>query len=196
MVVCSDNHNIKEYTPKNCWIKSDLTFEGLKQIIYEPTERVRIQENKPDEKNSYKVIDSITFLDEDFPTNEIKLNSNLVSIIGGKSTGKSTLLRSIANTINPNSENDPEWDKLINPTVKIKWRNGNENMYQYSTIESEKDENKAQIKYIPQNYLTKQVLDMEDENSFSNNLIKEIGREGSCVPERFNHEFRIICSLE
>ena len=174
MVVCSDNHNIKEYTPKNCWIKSDLTFEGLKQIIYEPTERVRIQENKPDEKNSYKVIDSITFLDEDFPTNEIKLNSNLVSIIGGKSTGKSTLLRSIANTINPNSENDPEWDKLINPTVKIKWRNGNENMYQYSTIESEKDENKAQIKYIPQNYLTKQVLDMEDENSFSNNLIKEI----------------------
>lgn len=174
MVVCSDNHNIKEYTPKNCWIKSDLTFEGLKQIIYEPTERVRIQENKPDEKNSYEVIDSITFLDEDFPTNEIKLNSNLVSIIGGKSTGKSTLLRSIANTINPNSENDPEWDKLINPTVKIKWRNGNENMYQYSTIESEKDENKAQIKYIPQNYLTKQVLDMEDENSFSNNLIKEI----------------------
>lgn len=174
LVTCSDNHNIKEYTPKNCWIKSDLTFEGLKQIIYEPTERVRIQENKPDEKNSYEVIDSITFLDEDFPTNEIKLNSNLVSIIGGKSTGKSTLLRSIANTINPNSENDPEWDKLINPTVKIKWRNGNENMYQDSTIESEKDENKAQIKYIPQNYLTKQVLDMEDENSFSNNLIKEI----------------------
>lgn len=39
---------------------------------------------------------------------------------------------------------------------------------------NQKDENKAQIKYIPQNYLTKQVLDMEDENSFSNNLIKEI----------------------
>lgn len=171
---CSDNHNIKEYTPKNCWIKSDLTFEGLKQIIYEPTERVRIQETKPDEKNSYEVIDSITFLDEDFPTNEIKLNSNLVSIIGGKSTGKSTLLRSIANTINPNSENDPEWSKLINPTVKIKWRNGNENIYQNSTAESDKNENKARIKYIPQNYLTKQVLDMEDENSFSNNLIKEI----------------------
>lgn len=174
MVVCSDNHNMHEYTPKNCWIKSDLTFEGLKQIIYEPTERVRIQENKPDEKNSYEVIDSITFLDENFPNNEIKLNSNLVSIIGGKSTGKSTLLRSIANTIHPNSENDSEWKKLINPSVKIKWRNGNENTYQDSNIESENDENKAQIKYIPQNYLNKQVLDMEDENSFSNKLITEI----------------------
>lgn len=174
LVTCSDNHNIKEYTPKNCWIKSDLTFEGLKQIIYEPTERVRIQENKPDEKNSYEVIDSITFLDDDFPQEEIKLNSNLVSIIGGKSTGKSTLLRSIANTIHPNLENEPEWSKLINPTVKIKWRNGSENIYQDSPIESEKDENKSQIKYIHQNYLNKQVLDMKDENSFSNNLIKEI----------------------
>ncbi|MBE6499077.1 MAG: hypothetical protein E7Z80_00820 [Methanobrevibacter thaueri] len=175
LVICSDNHNIKEYTPKYCWIKSDLTFEGLKQIIYEPIERVKIQENKPDEKNSYEVIDSITFLDENFPKNEIKLNSNLVSIIGGKSTGKSTLLRSISNTVNFNSEKDSNWNKLINPSVKIKWCNGNENFFQYSNSEYEnKDLNKAKIKYIPQNYLNKQVLDMEDENSFSNNLIKEI----------------------
>ena len=175
LVICSDNHNIKNYTPKYCWIKSDLTFEGLKQIIYEPIERVKIQENKPDEKNSYEVIDSITFLDENFPKDEIKLNSNLVSIIGGKSTGKSTLLRSISNTVNSDSENDSEWKKLINPSVKIKWCNGNENFFQYSNSEYEnKDLNKAKIKYIPQNYLNKQVLDMEDENSFSNNLIKEI----------------------
>ena len=175
LVICSDNHNIKEYTPKYCWIKSDLTFEGLKQIIYLPIERVKIQENKPDEKNSYEVIDSITFLDENFPKNEIKLNSNLVSIIGGKSTGKSTLLRSISNTVNFNSEKDSNWNKLINPSVKIKWCNGNENFFQYSNSEYEnKDLNKAKIKYIPQNYLNKQVLDMEDENSFSNNLIKEI----------------------
>ena len=76
MVFCSDNHNVKNYAPKYCWIKSDLTFEGLKQIIYEPIERVKIQENKPDEKNSYEVIDSITFLDDDFPKEEIKLNSS------------------------------------------------------------------------------------------------------------------------
>jgi len=33
------------------WIKADPTFEGLKQIIYEPEERVRIQENNP--QNDY-----------------------------------------------------------------------------------------------------------------------------------------------
>lgn len=175
LVVCSDNHNIKKYSPKYCWIKSDLTFEGLKQIIYEPMERVKIQENKPDEKNSYEIIDSITFLDKDFPKNEIKLNSNLVSIIGGKSTGKSTLLRSISNTIISDSEKESNWNNFINPSVKIKWCNGNENVFSNSNSNSEnKDSNKAKIKYIPQNYLTQQVLDMENENSFSNKLIKEI----------------------
>jgi len=175
LVVCSDNHNIKKYSPKYCWIKSDLTFEGLKQIIYEPMERVKIQENKPDEKNSYEVIDSITFMDEDFPKEEIKLNSNLVSIIGGKSTGKSTLLRSISNAFIPDSEKESNWNNFINPSVKIKWRNGNENVFSNLNCNSEnEDSNNAKIKYIPQNYLTQQVLDMGDENSFSNKLIKEV----------------------
>lgn len=174
LVVCSDNHNIHEYRPKYCWIKSDLTFDGLKQIIYEPNERVKIQENKPDEKNSYNVIDSITFLHEDFPKNEIKLNSNLVSIIGGKSTGKSTLLRSISNTVNSNSEME-NWNKLINPSVKIKWCNGNESFFKdLQNKDKNNNSNNGIIKYIPQNYLNKQVLDMEDENSFSNKLIREI----------------------
>lgn len=31
----------------NTWIKADPTFEGLKQLIYEPAERVRVQENNP-----------------------------------------------------------------------------------------------------------------------------------------------------
>ena len=37
--MCSDNHNIKEYSVKEkMWIKADPTFEGLKQILYEPDE--------------------------------------------------------------------------------------------------------------------------------------------------------------
>ncbi|MFN7312102.1 MAG: PHP domain-containing protein, partial [Bacteroidota bacterium] len=61
MIIASDNHNIRNYTLKeNCWIKADKTFEGLKQVIYEPKERVRIQANKPQEKAGYQAIDSIT----------------------------------------------------------------------------------------------------------------------------------------
>jgi DNA polymerase III alpha subunit len=107
LIIGSDNHNIRDYTLKqNCWIKSDLTFEGLKQIIYEPEERVKIQETRPDEKNEYEVIDSVRFESDKFLNSEIVLNSNLVSIIGGRSTGKSIFLRSIARAIDEDHVKD------------------------------------------------------------------------------------------
>jgi hypothetical protein len=94
MIICSDNHDIKNYTLKqNCWIKADPTFEGLKQIIYEP-ERVKIQEEKPEIKTAYEVIKSIKIIDPQniFTSEKIGFSSNLNSIIGGKSSGKSSLL--------------------------------------------------------------------------------------------------------
>nr|WP_302579053.1 hypothetical protein [Methanobrevibacter arboriphilus] len=168
LIMASDNHNINDYKLKeNCWIKADLTFEGLKQIIYEPEERVKIQENKPDYKNDYEVIDSITFFDDDFMDSEIKFNSNLVSIIGGKSTGKSTFLRSIVNAVNPNeAKKDKNWENLINPDVIVKWKSGRKNCFD--------GDHETKIKYIPQNFLNNQVIDMEDKDSFSNDLIKSI----------------------
>ena len=81
---------------KYCWIKADLTFYGLKQIVYEPEERVRIQELRPEEKKAYHLIDTITLNEPGFWEETIPLNQNLNTIIGGRSTGKSTLLAAIA----------------------------------------------------------------------------------------------------
>lgn len=63
----SDNIAIKDRLG-NCktWIKADTTFEGLKQILFEPEDRVRVQSTKPDEKNIYQVIDSVTLDEEGF----------------------------------------------------------------------------------------------------------------------------------
>ena len=95
--MCSDNHNIREYTTKEkLWIKAATTFEGLKQILFEPEDRVRIQTTKPDEKNIYQVIDSITLDENEFWHGNIFLNPNLNTIVGGRSTGKSSLLKAIA----------------------------------------------------------------------------------------------------
>lgn len=88
----------------NTWIKADTTFEGLKQIIYEP-ERVRIQEENPyydREKSPFTEIcineDTSIFPDGDitFVKQTIPLNSDLISIIGGRGTGKSRLIDYIA----------------------------------------------------------------------------------------------------
>ncbi|MDQ6961758.1 MAG: hypothetical protein Q9M28_04405 [Mariprofundaceae bacterium] len=101
----SDAHSEEElFTPKKdrfCWIKSDLTFEGLKQIIYEPEERVYIGEKPPilskveNNKTRYLktlIIEQVnTTHSGDIWFNKISIdfNKELVAIIGNKGSGKS-----------------------------------------------------------------------------------------------------------
>ena len=83
------------------WVKADVTFEGLQQTLVEPYERVRIQATCPDYKEPYKVISRVLFPNSsDFPS-ELRLNRNLVSIIGSRSSGKSALLAYIAHAVDP-----------------------------------------------------------------------------------------------
>ena len=81
-----------------CWIKGDVTFEGLKQILYEPKDRVCIGEEPPNPKNDYQVIKSITITNSPdwFSYRPIQLNRDLVSVIGGRGSGKSALAELIA----------------------------------------------------------------------------------------------------
>jgi len=100
------------------WIKADLTYEGLLQILIEPKERVNIGATRPDEKETYKVIDRVVFTGTtDFPA-EIQFNDNLCSIIGSRSSGKSALLNYIAHAIDkPGIES-----QLRGPAAKISWQ--------------------------------------------------------------------------
>ena len=104
---------------KYCWIKAKPTFEGLKQVIFEPKSRVYIGVNKPIEP-----IHKIENISLDFPEeyvwnnekfcfsgkNSITFNPYLTSIIGGRGTGKSTLLNLIGKKLGFNSE---FFDKVI-----------------------------------------------------------------------------------
>lgn len=137
-----------------CWIKADPTFEGLKQILYEPGERVFIGPEYPEKKDAHYVIKSIKFDDENFQKDEIVFNPSLNCIIGGKSTGKSLLLRQIAKKVDPKqvSERDlslgVEREMNIAPP-RVVWGDG---------VESEKE-----IIYIPQSFLNR-AIDSEPRN--------------------------------
>lgn len=134
------------------WIKADKTFEGLRQILYEPEpgERVKIGPLKPDIKDDYKVIQKIRFEDTDFPE-EVTLNSNLCSIIGSRSSGKSALLAYIAHAVDkelseklvkgPGEGSAYYWNKIDLPHTVV-WANGKSN-----------DDSHGKIVYIPQNHL-------------------------------------------
>ena len=87
----------------NLWIKADCTFEGLKQCLYQPAERIFIGDIPPvlnrTTKNAKSVIQSISVVPISTPRSaeapwfdfSIPLNPGLVAIIGNKGSGKSAL---------------------------------------------------------------------------------------------------------
>lgn len=158
VIMCSDNHNIKEYSVKEkMWIKADPTFEGLKQILYEPDERVRIQTTKPDEKNVYHVIDSITLNEEGFWNDTLLLNPNLNAIIGGRSTGKSSLLKAIAAKHGSKDIGADDYIRDHLEGVTIQWHDGT-------------DQIGREIDYFKQSYMH----DIASEDSKLNEMVEEI----------------------
>jgi ABC-type lipoprotein export system ATPase subunit len=159
LIICSDNHNIREYSIKqNLWIKADPTFEGLKQIIFEPDQRVAVQSSKPEYKEEKLIIDEVVYHSTEnlFPSSPIMLSPNLNVIVGGKSSGKSILLYHIAKTLETNDEvtsiannkyNFRERDVYFD--FEVKSRSGvSQKMYEDSG-----NSIIPNIKYIPQNYL-------------------------------------------
>lgn len=149
--------------PAFTWIKADTTFEGLKQIIYEPDERVAYGITRPYSKPDYLVIDRIEY----YPGEFILLNEGLNSIIGGRSAGKSTLLNSVADyqkNINVNLNQNHVLDSKYN----VIWRDGEINP-------------EREIEFIPQDFM----FSISDDKSKLNSLIYDItSRKGLDDRER------------
>lgn len=170
----SDAHCLENLLePSNrryCWIKADTSFNGLKQVIYEPEGRVRIAEIKPEEKSDYYVIEKVEVEDSDFSTKPIYFNDKLTCIIGGKSTGKSLLLQNIARTIDSKQVDEKlEISKVYSKklgSVKVYWRDGDVN------INGEVDLN-HKIVYIPQTYLNR-LTDEGEKASEIDKIIHDI----------------------
>lgn len=143
-----------------CWIKADLTFEGLKQILCEPEDRVIIQANKPEEKSGYHVLKSVE-VNTKIIKQTISLNSNLNTIIGGRSTGKSTLLQLIAHRVNPSISDIYEFiSDIPQESINIVWQDNEEN----------KDRD---IEFFPQNHMYKIASDKEKKNKLIQDIVEE-----------------------
>ena len=104
MIICSDNHDPREYKlQESLWIKANLSFDGLKQCLHQPEERVFVGTIPPAldrlVKNGKLNISNIKIERIEKPKNNdvswfdanIDLNAGLVAIIGNKGSGKSAI---------------------------------------------------------------------------------------------------------
>ncbi len=207
MIMGSDNHNPSKYPNDHnpnlfTWIKADPTFEGLKQILYEPESRVRIQEENPEYEIEKSPFTNITiseqtkvFSEEDdifFDAIELPLNNNLVSIIGGRGTGKSQLINYLAAAFNRNVHIGKY---NLESTVKIARKTSlleEEKVFDVST------EPNAPFIYIAQSQIKELV---EKKERFSKNILETIGVNDTykqdaeyvkLVDEMVNEYYRII----
>ena len=184
----SDAHDISKINifenNRYTWIKADPTFEGLKQIIYEPSERVCIQDFPPEYKSGYEVVDRIVLSGKSFGYQELPINSNLVTIIGGRSSGKSTLLEGIARAINPeccknnksllqNTERERFFSE-ISKEINVKWKDNNDAV--------------REVDYYCQEYMFDIARDVNESDKLISRILNEHSEFSSFIQGLSNFE--------
>jgi len=157
----SDAHEIaKLFEPDQarfCWIKADPTFEGLKQLLYEPEDRIYIGPTPPTYHDQARVLNTINLSNSGgwFDDVEIPLNAGLVSIIGQKGSGKSALAELVAYAAGSWATQEP--DSFLNRAgvhlddlmVKLRWADGQESKIRIGDQQSED----GSVRYLSQKFV-------------------------------------------
>ena len=198
---CSDAHYYSDSKEKdrigncNTWLKIEPSFNGLKQVLFVPEERIAISETHPDQKAPYQVISHVEFVNggDHFTNIPIEFSSGLNTIIGGKSTGKSLLAGLIVKSSDPSEyerrkgaeyANDLDWIQDRQPGIgfNVHWKDG-------GLASLGGAENKRKITYFPQHYLNSKINDRGVGNKEVNKSIRNILSQTKLYKEVFQeHE--------
>lgn len=164
----SDAHCLKDLfkpSPNGfCWIKADPTFEGLRQTLYEPKERVHVGHHPPARPDASKVISEISIGGGGtaaFQNLRLGLNSGLVTIIGQKGSGKSALTDLLAYAAGKDSSEDPDSfisraaEYLNDTPVTLTWLDGHTS----KAVIGDKKTRRMDVRYLSQSFVEKLCSD-------------------------------------
>jgi len=146
-----------------CWIKSDLTFEGLRQAVIEPAERVWIGPAAPEQEASFNRARSVHVTGGPwFPASPVLLNPGLVAIIGERGSGKTALADIIACAAGALETSEKSFvhrasqpvDHLKGARVHVKWGDGSPSDEALRELDDVFDESgPARIRYLSQQFV-------------------------------------------
>jgi ABC-type lipoprotein export system ATPase subunit len=204
----SDSHNVNDElgklkdrhskpADKYCWIKADPTFNGLKQIVNEPDDRVHIGWLPPKmeevRQNSTRYLSHVHIrrtadaeVEDIWFDCKIPVNFDMVAVIGNKGTGKSALADVLA--LAGNMHCDPKYFSFLTKErfcerngriakqfeVETVWEDGTKAV---TSLNAKPDLNSVElVKYIPQTYLEKVCTETEpgQQSEFQRELRKVI----------------------
>ncbi|HCT5133524.1 TPA: hypothetical protein OTZ50_003304 [Aeromonas hydrophila] len=195
MIICSDNHNINKYQIKQkLWIKGEPSFKGLKYALNEPESRFYIGDEpailKRVRDNSTKYIRSINIRrvgKEDsssiwFEDISVPLNSELVTVIGHKGSGKSALSDILAIC----SDAEHSEDYIFLNKQKFKKKGLADRFSAYVEFESGKksderllthmvdESQESLVRYLPQSYFEKVCNEIDKVDAFRSEIEKVV----------------------
>ncbi|MGM0825106.1 MAG: TrlF family AAA-like ATPase [Pseudomonadota bacterium] len=195
---CSDAHHFSSSEDKDrigkcfTWLKGDPTFDGLKQAINEPLERVFVGDCPPllekVSKRKTKYIKSLTITQVEgysdqkntwFKDVNIPFNSELVAVIGNKGSGKSAIADILSLCSNYHDKNDfsfltPNKFRVKNGRLaknfeaKLTWESGNESAKNLN--ESPEDTEVLEVKYLPQGRFEKLTNEISSASEFQEEI--------------------------
>lgn len=207
VIICSDNHDPRAYDiTEYLWIKAERSFNGLKQAIIHPRERVYIGEEPPKiasfRKNPEKYISKFKVSKREDAVNpdnwfdfDIGLNTGLTTVIGNKGSGKSAFADLIGYM--GKSENEQHFsflsknrfakeDKKFNFDYEgeITWCDGEVHTSEnFSTLDDLRGF--PVVRYLPQRYIeeTCNSLDKKFQNEIDNVIFSyvDIDKRGSAA---------------
>lgn len=183
LVICSDNHDPRDYNRKErLWIKADTTFGGLIQVINHPDERVFVGDipDKIDIANKRKsvYIDIIHVKKRHDARNtesnwfnyDIPLNNGLSVVIGNKGSGKSAFADIIGHLCDCNSINEASFlniDRFRKPPERysddylgaIQWLDGKKSR-EVSLTNHSQVATTQYAQYLPQKFIERICTDL------------------------------------
>ncbi len=165
-----------------CWIKSDPTFEGLRQLLFEPANRVFIGAEPPElnriTRSAARLIDGVAFErrgadepNERWFSGTLNLNPGLVAVIGRKGSGKSALADILGLLGDARSHEDFSFlvpKRFLAPKKRLgeafgatmSWRSGEK--VTKALNDSVDDSSLERVAYLPQSYLERICTELQD----------------------------------
>ncbi len=105
---CSDAHSIEDIGRRFSWVKAKSSFDGLRQLMFEPLDRISFSQDNPALAYPKPYFSAVELAGEltagqplCFHPGNIALNRDLITVIGGRGTGKSVLFDTIRALLQP-----------------------------------------------------------------------------------------------